>query len=212
MLVVCGSFVPASTAQLERLEQRHPEASVAARVAALAGDGAEAEVERLAPAARARIGDGGLAVVATERERDPGSSTRRASERIAGALAQVARRVAAGVVIAKGGITSAVTARDGLGARCGARGRSDRARRRALAAVDGHRLRGRARQRRRPRAAGRRGRGHRAALPRGRAVLTPFADLLAARRDGHGGRRLHVLRPRDRRGRAARGGRGTRRA
>ena len=117
VLVVCGSFVPASTTQLERLGQRHPEASVAAHVTELAGDGAEVEVERLSQAARACIELGGLAVVATERERDPGLVDAASQQRIAGALARVARRVAAGVVIAKGGITSAVTARDGLGAR-----------------------------------------------------------------------------------------------
>jgi uncharacterized protein YgbK (DUF1537 family) len=116
VLVICGSFVPGSTAQLERLAQVCPEVGVAAHVSVLAGDGAEAEVERLAQAARARIERGGLAVVATERERDPGLVDAAGQQRIAGALAQVARRVAAGVVIAKGGITSAVTARDGLGA------------------------------------------------------------------------------------------------
>ena len=117
VLVVCGSFVPATTAQLECLEQRHPEASVPARVSALAGDGADAEVERISRAARERIGTAGLAVVATERERDPGLVDAASQQRIAGALARVAQHVAAGVVIAKGGITSAVTARDGLGAR-----------------------------------------------------------------------------------------------
>jgi hypothetical protein len=67
--------------------------------------------------ARARIGAGGLAVVSTERERDPGLVDAEGQQRVAAALAQVARRVQAGVVIAKGGITSAVTARVGLGAR-----------------------------------------------------------------------------------------------
>jgi hypothetical protein len=117
VLVVCGSFVPASSAQLERLAQCHPEASVTARVAELAGDAREREVERIAKAARRRLANGGLAVVATERERDPALVDAASQRRIAAALAQVARRVAAGVVIAKGGITSAVTARDGLGAR-----------------------------------------------------------------------------------------------
>ena len=41
-------------------------------------------------------------------------------------------------------------------------------------------------------------------------MLTPFADLLAARRDGHRRRRVHLLRPRDGRGRAALGSRGPR--
>ena len=52
------------------------------------------------------------------RERDPALVDAASQQRIATALAQRAPRlVAAGVVIAKGGITSAVTAREGLGAR-----------------------------------------------------------------------------------------------
>ena len=58
-----------------------------------------------------------LAVVVTERERDPGLIDPASQRRIAAALAEVAHRVDASVVVAKGGITSAVTARDGLGAR-----------------------------------------------------------------------------------------------
>jgi uncharacterized protein YgbK (DUF1537 family) len=117
VLVLCGSFVPGATAQLERLAQRHPEAGVTAHVAALAGDAWDAEVERLSQAARERIEAAGLAVVATERERDPALVDAAGQRRVASALAQVAARVGAGVVIAKGGITSAVTAREGLGAR-----------------------------------------------------------------------------------------------
>ena len=117
VLVVCGSFVPATTAQLERLAARCPGAIVDAHVRALAGDGSDAEVERIAEAARERIASGGLAVLATERERDPALVEPASQRRIASALAQVAQRVRAGVVVAKGGITSAVTAREGLGAR-----------------------------------------------------------------------------------------------
>jgi uncharacterized protein YgbK (DUF1537 family) len=117
VLVVCGSFVPSSTEQIGRLEQRHPGAAVTARVAALAGETWEEEVERVSEQARQRIAGGGLAVVATDRERDPALRDPESQRRIATALAQVARRVRTGVVIAKGGITSAVTAREGLGAR-----------------------------------------------------------------------------------------------
>lgn len=117
VLVVCGSFVSGSTVQLERLEASRPGTAVPVHVAALAGDGREEEVERAAHAARQRIAAGGLAVVMTERVRDPGLVDPGSQQRIADALAQVARLVRAGVVIAKGGITSAVTARDGLGAR-----------------------------------------------------------------------------------------------
>ena len=117
VLVVCGSFVPATTAQLERLARGHPEAIVSARVRELAGDASDDEIERLCDAARGRIASGGLAVVVTERERDPALVDPASQRRIALALAEVARRVGAGVVVAKGGITAAVTARDGLGAR-----------------------------------------------------------------------------------------------
>ena len=116
VLVVCGSFVPATTAQLAHLARTRPAAGVTAHVSALAGDAAEDEIERIAGEARARICSDGLAVVATERERDPALVEPSSQRRIAAALAEVARLVEAGVVIAKGGITSAVTARDGLGA------------------------------------------------------------------------------------------------
>ncbi len=117
VLVVCGSFVAGTTAQLEHLARVHPQAGVTAHVAALAGEFWEDEVERLAAAAGALVERDGLAVVATERRRDPGLVAADAQRRIAIALAQVARRVHCGVVVAKGGITSAVTAREGLGAR-----------------------------------------------------------------------------------------------
>jgi len=116
VLLVCGSFVPGATAQLEHLERARPGSGVVARVAALAGDGWEDEVRRAADAAAARISASGLAVVATERVRDAALADAGAQRRIATALAQVAARVRAGVVVAKGGITSAVTAREGLGA------------------------------------------------------------------------------------------------
>ena len=71
VLVLCGSFVRASTAQLEALAQAHPGAAVAADVRALAGDAWSAEVDRLAEAARERIERLGLAVVATGRVARP---------------------------------------------------------------------------------------------------------------------------------------------
>ncbi len=117
VLVLCGSFVPTTTAQLAELDRARPGVTTFADVRALAGDGGAQEVERLADAARRLIAEHGLAVVATPRERDAGLADAAAQQRIATALASVAPRVAPGVVIAKGGITSAVTARDGLGAR-----------------------------------------------------------------------------------------------
>ena len=117
LLVVCGSFVAGATAQLEELERARPGTAVTADVRALAGEDWSGEVDRLAAAACDRIERSGLAVVATERVRDPALVDPAAQRRVATALAQVARRVGAGVVVAKGGITSAVTARAGLDAR-----------------------------------------------------------------------------------------------
>jgi uncharacterized protein YgbK (DUF1537 family) len=116
-LVVCGSFVSGSTAQLGELARAHPDAVVTAHVAALAGDAWDGEVARVSAAAREGIARHGLAAVATDRERDPALVGPDAQRRVARAFAQVAARVPAGVVVAKGGITAAVTARDGLGAR-----------------------------------------------------------------------------------------------
>jgi uncharacterized protein YgbK (DUF1537 family) len=117
VLVLCGSFVPTTTAQLAELDRARPGVTTFADVRALAGDGSAREVERLAMEARRLIDEHGLAVVATPRERDPGLVDAASQQRIATAFANVAPRVAPGVVIAKGGITSAVTAREGLGAR-----------------------------------------------------------------------------------------------
>jgi uncharacterized protein YgbK (DUF1537 family) len=117
VLVLCGSFVPSTTTQVERLERAHPGSLVQARVRALAGDEPGAEVELVAERAADIVQRRGLAIVATERERDPGLTDADSQQRIAAGLAGIAHRVGASVVVAKGGITSAVTARDGLGAR-----------------------------------------------------------------------------------------------
>jgi uncharacterized protein YgbK (DUF1537 family) len=117
VLVLCGSFVPTTTTQVERLEHAHPGTIVRAHVRALAGDSWGSHVDRLAEQALDRMRRSALAVVVTERERDPGLVDPASQRRIAAALAEVARRVDASVVVAKGGITSAVTARDGLAAR-----------------------------------------------------------------------------------------------
>ncbi|MDX6526022.1 MAG: hypothetical protein QOI43_1533 [Gaiellales bacterium] len=117
VLVLCGSFVPTTTTQIERLEHAYPGTVVRACVRALAGDSWSAHVDRLSEQARELISRSALAVVVTERERDPGLIDPGSQRQIAAALAEVARRVDAAVVVAKGGITSAVTARNGLGAR-----------------------------------------------------------------------------------------------
>jgi uncharacterized protein YgbK (DUF1537 family) len=117
VLVVCGSFVSTTTAQLAELARVYPSAMVQARVARLAGPAAEAEIEQVAARANARIDAEGLAIVATERQHDRTLVARASQLRIATGLAEIVRRVPVGVVIAKGGITSAVVARAGLAAR-----------------------------------------------------------------------------------------------
>jgi uncharacterized protein YgbK (DUF1537 family) len=115
VLVVCGSHVPTTTAQLERLEARRPGTLLEADLDALASD-SPAEPERLAIAASRLLAEHGLAVVATPRRRaDLSLEHGRAAAR---SLARVLPLVdpQPDVVVAKGGITSAVTLRDGVGA------------------------------------------------------------------------------------------------
>ena len=121
LLVVCGSYVPSTTRQLAELTEAHPGSLVEVDVLALVSRGRDAEVARAAQAAGRRLERDRFAVLATPRERPAGTDNLASGERIANALAEVAGRVepAPGVVLAKGGITSAVTARHGLRARRG---------------------------------------------------------------------------------------------
>ncbi len=121
LLVVCGSYVPLSTRQLAAVIDAYPGSLVETDVLALAGANAAAEVERAAREATRRLDQGGLAVVATPRERPVATQSFEAGERIADNLARVVRMVdpLPGAVVSKGGITSAVLARVGLGARAG---------------------------------------------------------------------------------------------
>ena len=117
VLIICGSFVSTSTAQIDCLSRAYPDVTVYASVTALAETQSDSEVEQLSKLARNRIERTGLAVVATERARNPGLVDAASQRRIASALAQVASRVDVGVVIAKGGITAAITALEGMHAR-----------------------------------------------------------------------------------------------
>jgi uncharacterized protein YgbK (DUF1537 family) len=117
VLVVCGSYVPTTTRQLAALVDRHPASLVEVDVLRLASAGSASEVEWAAREAESRLDDAGLAVVATPRDRPADVSTLAAGERIAESLAGIAGAInAPDVVVAKGGITSAVTARVGFGA------------------------------------------------------------------------------------------------
>jgi uncharacterized protein YgbK (DUF1537 family) len=117
VLVVCGSYVPTTTRQLDRLVAAHQGALVEVDVVALASAEPEAEIDRAATAAAARLEETGVAVVATPRERPPQTRSLDAGARIASSLARVAGAVEPrpAVVIAKGGVTSAVTLREGFG-------------------------------------------------------------------------------------------------
>jgi uncharacterized protein YgbK (DUF1537 family) len=118
VLVVCGSYVPTSTRQLTALTARHPEALVEVDVGALASADADGEVARAAGAASAHLRRSGLAILATPRERPAGTTDLESGQRIAEGLARAAGSVEPrpGVVIAKGGITAAVTLLTGFGA------------------------------------------------------------------------------------------------
>lgn len=118
VLVVCGSYVPTSTRQLAALEAAHPGSLVEVDVRALLSEEAEAEEARAARTASELVARSALAVVSTPRERPPGTTGLHAGRRIAEGLARIAGGVqpAPGVVIAKGGITSAVTLQVGFGA------------------------------------------------------------------------------------------------
>ncbi len=118
VLVVCGSYVPQTTRQLTRLLDVKPGALVEVDVVALAGDDPAAEVAERAAEVSRRLAAHRLAVLATPRERPPGTATLDAGERIAAGLAQVVAgvRPRPSLLVAKGGITAAVTLRVGVGA------------------------------------------------------------------------------------------------
>jgi uncharacterized protein YgbK (DUF1537 family) len=118
VLVVCGSYVPQSTRQLARLVEARPGSLVEADVVALAGDDPAFEITRLVSEVARRLEAEGFAVLATPRERPAGTTSLDAGERIAAGLAHVvaAVRPRPPLVVAKGGVTSAVTLREGVGA------------------------------------------------------------------------------------------------
>jgi uncharacterized protein YgbK (DUF1537 family) len=111
-LVVCGSYVPGTTRQLELLADTHPDAMVELNL-----DAAD-PVADAAEAVAARLRDGGLGVLSTPRDRAPHRRSLAAGASVMDLLTSVVARVApeTDVLIAKGGITSAEVMRRGLGA------------------------------------------------------------------------------------------------
>ena len=118
VLVICGSYVTQSTRQLSRLLAARPGSLVEADVGALAGDEPSSEIAVLAKAVSRRLATDRLAVLATPRERPAETTSLDAGERIAAGLARVVATVSPlpSALVAKGGITAAVTLRDGIGA------------------------------------------------------------------------------------------------
>lgn len=116
VLVLCGSHVPTSTRQLQRLLDRHPESVVWVRPERLAGTACGEEVSGAVAAARERLDEDGLAVVATAREVYENGDRLASGAAIASGLAAIlaGARERVGMVISKGGITSAVNVREGL--------------------------------------------------------------------------------------------------
>jgi uncharacterized protein YgbK (DUF1537 family) len=121
LLVVCGSYVATTTRQLAVLLDAHPGTLVEADPILLASGSPDGEIARAAADVRGTLARLGLAVLATPRTRAAEVSDLLSGRRIARNLARVAGAVAGGadVVLAKGGITSHVTAHTGLGARSG---------------------------------------------------------------------------------------------
>jgi uncharacterized protein YgbK (DUF1537 family) len=117
-LVVCGSYLPTATVQLDALVDAYPGSLVEVDVDALVSSDPDPEIARAAGTASSLLRAGPLAVLATPRRRPAGTETFAAGGRISAGLARAAGRVSPRptCVVVKGGITSCVTLRDGFGA------------------------------------------------------------------------------------------------
>jgi uncharacterized protein YgbK (DUF1537 family) len=119
LLVVCGSYVARTTAQLENLCAMRGIAPVELDLCALLGsdESAAMEIVRAARTVDERLAADGIAVLATPRERPAGTQSLAAGQRVAVGLARVLPQLARlpGVILTKGGITSHVTVAQGLG-------------------------------------------------------------------------------------------------
>lgn len=120
VLIVCGSYVANTTRQLEYLCGRRGICAIELDPVVLAGDGEHASktIADAAELARKGLKNRRVALVATARRRPSGTRDFETGMRIARRLASIVPAIgdAADVIIAKGGITSAVTVQEGLGA------------------------------------------------------------------------------------------------
>jgi uncharacterized protein YgbK (DUF1537 family) len=119
LLIVCGSYVERTTAQLEHLCARRDIAPVEVALDELLGSPAQvsAEVMRAAREADRQLIEHGLAVLSTPRFRPAALRSLPSGLRVAEGLARIlpAMNDLPTTVLAKGGITSQVTAEIGLG-------------------------------------------------------------------------------------------------
>lgn len=116
-LVLCGSHTAGAAAQLDAIDDLHEGRIVVSTAAALVDP--QSAGHEAGAAARSRLRSDGIAVVTTERTRSSEHNTLLHGERVMTALTTAVRSALpdAGVVISKGGITSAEVASTGLGAR-----------------------------------------------------------------------------------------------
>lgn len=116
-LVVCGSYVAGATRQLAALDCAYPGHVVTVDAVELAGALPDREIQRAARTAGELLTGSGIAFVATPRERPAAHTDLESGARIANGLAEIVARMEPqpGVVVSKGGITSAAVARTGLG-------------------------------------------------------------------------------------------------
>jgi len=118
LLVVCGSYVSGTTRQLEHLRRTHGVDAIEPDVRRLASQDPGPEVARVAELASRRLAQRRIALVATPRTRPDDLTDMDAGQQIARGLATIVASVRPHpeALIAKGGITSHVVLRDGLGA------------------------------------------------------------------------------------------------
>jgi uncharacterized protein YgbK (DUF1537 family) len=119
VLLIVGSHVPTTTRQLERLLQQHRESLIEVDPALLISPAAADHAREVVATAAALLAAEGLAVVATKRPSGRVESSQAEGLQLARELAGIVAgvRESADVFIAKGGITSAIVAREGFGAR-----------------------------------------------------------------------------------------------
>lgn len=117
LLVVCGSYVQQTTRQLRALLDRYPSSLVELPLGRFGRGEGSHDVERVVSRARELLRTRRLAVVATPRTRTSAADDPAAAGVISAELARATELLAddAELILFKGGITSAVGVRDGLG-------------------------------------------------------------------------------------------------